>query len=147
MSGNYPALLKRRAEAMLRLAERLLSEGEYDLAVLNAEYAVQLYIKSILYRLSGEEWRGHSVRTLLGALALIAKESGLDKAAEEIYDFVRGKRRVLAELDEAHVRAIYGIFEYSEKQAEVIINIAKHIIKLVKETIEEVLRRGLESSD
>lgn len=53
MSGNYPGLLKRRAESMMRLAVRLLREGEYDLAVLNAEYAVQLHIKSLLYRLSG----------------------------------------------------------------------------------------------
>lgn len=61
MSGDYPILLRRRAESMFRLAEKLLNEGEYDLAVFNAEYAAQLYVKSILYRLSGEEWRGHSV--------------------------------------------------------------------------------------
>ena len=35
MSGKYPDLLRRRAESMMRLAERLLSEGGYDLAVLN----------------------------------------------------------------------------------------------------------------
>ena len=35
MSGKYPDLLRRRAESMMRLAERLLSEGGYALAVLN----------------------------------------------------------------------------------------------------------------
>jgi len=42
---------------MMRLARRLLSEGECDLAVLNAEYAAQLYAKAVIYGLSGEEWR------------------------------------------------------------------------------------------
>ncbi len=50
---------------MLRLAKELLSRGEADLAALHAEYAVQLYIKSLLYRLSDEEWRGHNVRAYL----------------------------------------------------------------------------------
>jgi len=52
MSGIYPTLLRRRAESMIKIAERLLGEGEYDLAVFNAEYATQLYIESLLYRLS-----------------------------------------------------------------------------------------------
>ncbi|MEM4970844.1 MAG: HEPN domain-containing protein [Sulfolobales archaeon] len=58
MSGEYAILLRRRALSMLRLAERLVGEAEYDLAVLNAEYAAQLYVRSFLLRLAGEEWRG-----------------------------------------------------------------------------------------
>jgi len=73
---------------MMRLAERLLEEEEYDLAVHNAEYAAQLYAKSLLHRLSGEEWRGYSVRTLLVALALLAEEVGLSKVAEQVVDFL-----------------------------------------------------------
>ena len=65
MSGNYPRILKRRAEAMMKNAIRLFNEGEYDLAVLNAEYAAQLYVKAVLYQLSGEEWRGHSVHNFV----------------------------------------------------------------------------------
>ncbi|MCD6368540.1 MAG: HEPN domain-containing protein [Thermoproteales archaeon] len=142
MSGGYPNLLKRRASSMMKLAERLLHEGEYDLAVLNAEYATQLYIKSLLYRLSGEEWRGHSVRTLLGALALVAEENGLKRVAERIYDYVRRSRRILAELDEAHTRSIYGVFEYSRGQAETLVSAARSIIKLVKEIEDDVFRGG-----
>lgn len=144
MSGRYPSLLRRRAESMMRLAERLLGEGEYDLAVLNAEYSAQLFVKSLLYRLSGEEWRGHSVRTLLGALALVAEGEGLRSVAERIYDFVRRNRRVLAELDEAHTRSVYGVFEYSREQAEVLVSAARLIVELVKEVEEEVFggRRG-----
>ena len=142
MSGNYPVLLKRRAESMMKLAVRLLQEGEHDLVVLNAEYAVQLYIKSLLYRLSGEEWRGHSVRTLLGALALILEENRLKEVAEKIYDFTRRNRRILAELDEAHTRSIYGAFEYSRDQARAIVDIAQSIIKLIKEIEEVIFKRA-----
>ena len=132
MSGKYPNLLKRRAESMIKLAECLLNEGEYDLVVLNAEYAAQLYVKSLLYRLSGEEWRGHSVRTLLGAMALVAEERQMHEVANEIVDFARKNRRILAELDEAHTRSIYGVFEYSKNQAAALLDAAKSIIELVK---------------
>ena len=132
MSGRYPDLLRRRAESMMRLAERLLSEGEYDLAVLNAEYAAQLYVKSVLLRLTGEEWRGHGIRTLLGAVALAAQGGGLGDVAENIVDFTRKNKRMLAELEEAHTRSVYGPFEYSEEQAKAIIELAKSIIQLMK---------------
>jgi len=138
MSGSYSELLKRRAEAMARLAERLLEEGEYDLAVFNAEYAAQLYVKSLLYRLSGEEWRGHSVRTPLGALALTLEESGLGGVAERIYDFARRSRRALAELEEAHTRAIYGVLRYSREQAETLLSAAKAVIGVARRVEEEV---------
>jgi len=141
MSGIYPTLLRRRAESMIKIAERLLGEGEYDLAVFNAEYATQLYIKSLLYRLSGEEWRGHSIRTLLGALALVAEENELKEIAEKIYNFVRRNRRILAELEEAHTRSIYGVFEYTRYQAKTLIDIARGVIEMIKEIEEKVFKQ------
>lgn len=56
LSGEYAALLKKRALSMLSLAKSLLREGQNDLAALNAEYAAQLYLKALLYRVTGEEW-------------------------------------------------------------------------------------------
>jgi len=44
MSGNYPRILKRRTGAIMKNAITLFNEGEYDLAVLNAEYAAKVYI-------------------------------------------------------------------------------------------------------
>jgi len=143
VSGNYSALLRRRAESMIRLAEKLLGEEEHDLAVLNAEYAAQLYVKSVLYRLTGEEWRGHSVRTLLGAVALVAGEEGLKDVAEVVIEFTRRNRRSLAELDEAHTRSIYGVFEYSKEQAEALVSIAKTVISLMKNIESKVFGGGL----
>ena len=82
VSGIYPNILRKRSNSMLRLAEELLSRGEADLAALNAGYAVQLYVKSILYRVSGEEWRGHNIRLLLGALSMILEQQGFRREAE-----------------------------------------------------------------
>lgn len=130
MSGEYPAILKRRAQSMIRLAERLLSEGEYDLAVLNADYAVQLYVKALIFRVSGEEFRGHSVKVLMGFLASLLEEKGFRDLAVQIADYVRGNGRLLAELEEAHVRSVYGVFEYSGAQARRLVEAAKSLIQL-----------------
>ena len=141
VSGDYYMLLKRRALSMMKLAERLLSEGEYDLAVLNAEYAAQLYAKAVIYRLSGEEWRGRSVRALLGVIAFLADGEGLTRVREVVAEFVRRKRRLLAELEEAHTRSLYGPLTYSKDQAEAIVNVAKEVVKLL-ENVENLAFSG-----
>lgn len=131
MSGDYASLLRRRALAMLDLSRRLLAEGLYDLAVFNAEYAAQLYLKSLLYRLAGEEYRGHSIRALMGALSMMLRDKGLKELAEEVEGFVRENRRLLAELEEAHTRAVYGVFEYPRSQAEALVEAANKVVKLL----------------
>ena len=142
MSGEYPALLKKRATSMLRLAERLLDEGEYDIAVLHSEYAAQLYVKAVLYRLTGEEYRGHNLRALLGALAATLEEKGFNTQAGLVVDFVRRFRRELSELEEGHVRSVYGIFEYTEYQARRLLEASKRIVGLLRRVEEEVFLQG-----
>ena len=139
LSGEYAALLKKRALSMLALAKRLLSEGQNDLAALNAEYAAQLYLKALLYRVSGEEWRGHGIRALLGALSAVLEGAGFREEAEMIMDYVRGRRRALAELEEAHTRAVYGVFEYDEKQAAALVSLAEEVIELLRKVEEGVI--------
>ncbi len=138
MSGEYPALLMKRASAMLSLAEELYQRGLYDLAVLNAEYAAQLFVKALLYRVTGEEWRGHSIRQLLSVLALALRRQGFERQAELIEDFVKQFRRHLAELEEAHTRAVYGIYEYSKEQAEKILDIARRVVELTRTLSREI---------
>jgi len=131
LSGEYPALLRRRALAMLGLAERLLGEGEYDLAVLNAEYAAQLYVKQLLYRIGGEEYRGHNIRALLALLAGLLEDSGFRGQAEGIKRFTRSNRSLLAELEEGRVRAVYGVFEYTREQAARLVEAARKLVELL----------------
>ncbi len=138
MSGEYPRLLKKRALAMLELAERLLRENKYDLTVLHAEYAAQLYLKSLLYRLTGEEYRGRNIRALLALLAEALEDEDFETLADEVRRFVAGNRRLLAELEEGHARAVYGVFEYSRSQAERLLHIAREVVKLLSRIEREV---------
>lgn len=68
MSGEYAVLLRKRALNALKWARRACSEGDYDMCALEAEYAAQLYLKSVLYRVLGEEVRDHDVRLSLAYL-------------------------------------------------------------------------------
>lgn len=130
--------MKKRALTMLELAERLLRENKYDLTVLHAEYAAQLYLKSLLYRLTGEEHRGHNIRALLALLVETLEGENFETLADEVRRFVASNRRLLAELEEGHTRAVYGVFEYSRSQAERLLHIARDMIKLLSRIEREV---------
>ena len=56
-------------------------------------------------------------------------------------DYARSRRRILAELEEAHTRAVYGVFTYSYDQAELLVRTAKELIQLLR-GIEESLLGG-----
>jgi len=133
LSGEYSALLKKRALNALKWAERAFNEGDYDTAVREAEYAVQLYIKSLIYRILGEEVRGHNLRELLGILVSSLIEENFRGEAEELIDYIRKHRRELAELSEAHIRATYGLMEYGRDGASILLRIAKNIINTLRD--------------
>ncbi len=133
MSGDYVNLLKKRSLNALKWAERACLEGDYDTAAREAEYAAQLYAKALIYRVLGEERRGHDIRGLLGILATALMEGGAREEAEVLLEFLRSKRRALAELADAHVRATYGVFEYGRREAELLIKITKEVINILKE--------------
>jgi len=64
MSFEEVEVLRRRAEAFLRNAKRLVEEGEYDLAVFNLEQYCQLLLKYRLLIWTGSYPRTHSLRRL-----------------------------------------------------------------------------------
>ena len=133
MSGDYVNLLKKRSLNALKWAERAYLEGDYDTAAREAEYSAQLYAKALIYRVLGEERRGHDIRGLLGIIAAALIEGGARGEAEVLLEFLRSRRRVLAELADAHVRATYGVFEYGRREAELLIKITKEVINILKE--------------
>ena len=143
MSGEYPALLKKRALNALKWAKRTFDDKDYDTAVREAEYAVQLYIKSITYRILGEEIRGHNPRELLGILASALIEEGFEEEAKELIDYIRKHRLELAELTEAHTRAIYGLIEYGKRESEILLKITKNVIAMLKDLEVKVFGEGV----
>ncbi len=138
MSGEYACLLKKRALNAFKWAKRAFEEGDYDTAAREAGYAARLYIESFIYRVLGEERRGHDIRGLLGILAAALIEQGLSREAERIFDFIRTHRRELAELAEAHTRAVYGLFEYGEREAGLILRVAEEVIGLLESLEVEI---------
>lgn len=131
MSGELAEILRSRALMYLRSAERSFREGDYDVAANEAEYAAQIYIKYMIYGVSGEEARGHDIRGLLSLLAIFLKEQGFKEEAEEISEYVRRRRRLLAELSEAHVRAMCSITRYDKESAGLLISVARELIEML----------------
>ena len=142
MSGEYSMLLRKRALNALKWAERALEEGDYDTAAREAEYATQLYLKSLLYRVLGEEVRSHNLRELLSILVSALLEEGFREEAEALADYVRRKRRELAELSDARTRATYGLAEYTRATASLLVGIARDVIEELRELEEKLFAGG-----
>jgi HEPN domain-containing protein len=104
-------IIRRRAEAFLRNAERLISEGEWDLAVFNLEQYCQLILKYKLLVTRGSYPRSHSLRTLIRILSQDAPE--LTSLIDDV-----GKLHYVARLEEAYVVARYLPYVFEEKEAK-----------------------------
>jgi len=138
VSGEYAETLRGRALSALKWAQRACQEGDYDTCALLAEYAAQLYLKSLIYRVTGEEVRVQSVRELLGVLAAALVEQGAEDFAREVSDYMRVHRRELAELSDAHTRAAYGLTGYGEKEATLLLRVAEQALEELRRLEERL---------
>ena len=129
MSGEYYALLWRRAERFLTRAERDLAEGDYDGACFNAEEAVQLAAKAVLYKYFGEMPRIHGSKALLARLRDLLAEGGRENAAALIGRFVAESRDALDLLEESYSMARYGAVMYGKRQGETCVETAKKALE------------------
>ncbi len=136
MSGELVDLLRRRAMAFLRAAERLLEEREHDVSCFCAEQALQLYAKSVLLRIAGEHPRTHSVGEILGRIVLKLRELGLDECSKELSDVVRELRDVLIVLEDVYAQSRYGVQTFSEEDARRILSAVKTLIDALRRADE-----------
>ncbi len=139
MSGEYYRLLWRRAERFLVRARRDLEEGDFDGACFNAEEAVQLAVKAVLYRLFAEAPRVHGSRTLLARLRNLLMDAGVDDAARLVGRFVAENRDALDLLEESYIMARYGAVEYGERQARVCVETAERALGVLREVERRLL--------
>jgi HEPN domain-containing protein len=138
MSGEYYILLWRRAERFLIRATRDLDEGDYDGAFFNAEEAVQLAVKAMLYKYFGEIPRIYGSKTLLAKLRNLFMDAGRDDVASLIGRFVADNRDALDILEESYTMARYGAISYGEKQGRVCLETAKKAIEVLKNVEREM---------
>ncbi len=126
MSYSEVALLRDRASRMLRSSRRSLLEGDYDIAAFMADQAVQLYLKSVIFELTGEVPRVHAVRQLMAVLKdLLGNPNLFD-------DFVRENRSLLIRLEEAYISSRYMPRKYDGEEAEELLGFAEKVIEFVK---------------
>lgn len=118
-------IIKERAYAFLRNAERLFNDGEYDLAAFNIEQFCQLLLKYKLLVKTGTYPRTHSILRLLRELGKLASEKALTS-------FIDSQIMFLTRIEDAYIASRYLPRRYEKKEV-------KELLKFTKR-FEEVIR-------
>ncbi|MEB3859900.1 MAG: HEPN domain-containing protein [Desulfurococcales archaeon] len=128
MSFEEADIIRRRAEAFLKNAVRLVEEGEYDLAMFNLEQYCQLTLKYKLLVRRGAYPRTHSLRRLIRELG---------EVEPRILQLVDDTRYIhyIARLEEAYIASRYLPILYEEREVK---DILKFVLEVFKPVVEEV---------
>ncbi|CCC82006.1 HEPN domain-containing protein [Thermoproteus tenax] len=126
MSLEEAELLRRRAHAFLKNAQRLLREGEYDLAAFSLEQYCQLILKYKLLLKKGGYPRTHSLRRLIRELG---------EVEPQVLELVNNIAYLhyIARLEEAYIASRYLPIVYEEAE-----------VKDLARFVEEVFRKYVE---
>ena len=128
MSCEEVELIRRRAEAFLRNAGRLINEGEWDLAVFNLEQYCQLILKYKLLVKKGSYPRTHSLKSLIRILGDDNPE--LLKLIQD-----EGKLHYIARLEEAYIVSRYLPYVFEEREVK---DIYRFVIEVFKPIVEKI---------
>ncbi|MCY0867621.1 MAG: HEPN domain-containing protein [Desulfurococcus sp.] len=128
MSFEEANIVRRRAEAFLQLAERLISEGEYDLGVFSLEQYCQLILKYKLLVRKGSYPRTYSIRRLIRELGEI------DGRVLVLVDDVRNLHYI-ARLEEAYIASRYLPIVYEKEES---IDLLRFVREVFKPIVEEL---------
>ncbi len=128
MSFDEAEVLRRRAEAFLRNAARLLDEGEADLAMFSLEQYCQLILKYKLLVRKGSYPRSQSLRRLIRELG---------ELDPRIMILVQDTRNLhyIARLEEAYIASRYLPVEYEVFEVRDIYRFVLEVFKPLVETI------------
>jgi len=128
LSYEEVELIRRRAEAFLRNAGRLINEGEWDLAVFNLEQYCQLILKYKLLVKKGSYPRTHSLKSLIRILGDDNPE--LLKLIQD-----EGKLHYIARLEEAYIVSRYLPYVFEEREVK---DIYRFVIEVFKPIVEKI---------
>ncbi len=118
-------IIKDRALAMLKASKHHLSTGDYDLASFLTEQAVQLYLKYVILKITGEMPRTHSIRELLQILGRVTNQE------DEISEFIRRHRSMLIRLEDAYIASRYLFRRYDRDEVKELVDFAEELIGYV----------------
>jgi HEPN domain-containing protein len=121
-------LLKRRAESFLKNAQRLIEEGEPDIALFSLEQYCQLILKYKLLVYTGSYPRTHSLRQLI-------KELG--KINPNILVLVNDIKNLhyIARLEEAYISSRYLPYTYTTEEVK---DISRFVVEVFKPIVDSI---------
>lgn len=128
MSFEEAEILRKRAEAFLRLANRLIGEGEADLAMFNLEQYCQLILRYKLLVKRGSYSRTHSLRRLIRELGEV------DPRILVLVNNVKNLHYI-ARLEEAYIASRYLPIEYEISEVE---DVLKFVLEVFKPLVEAI---------
>jgi len=122
LSLEEAEILRERAEAFLKNAERLIAEGIYDLAAFNIEQYCQLMLKYKLLIKTGTYPRTHSIIRLLRELS---------KIAEELKGLLNNREAMiyLTKIEDAYIGARHLPRRYEEIEVKEMLRFTKEVFK------------------
>jgi len=128
LSFEEAEIIRRRANAFLRNAGRLIEEGEWDLAVFNLEQYCQLILKYKLLVRRGSYPRTHSLRALI---RLLGQDS------PKILKLVEDENclHYTARLEEAYITSRYLPYTYEEKE---VLDLYRFVTEVFKPSVEKL---------
>ena len=127
MALEEAEILRKRAYAFLRNAERLFEEGEYDLAAFSIEQFCQLLVKYKLLIKTGSYPRSHSLMRLLRELSKAVPERNLTS-------FINSNVMYLTKIEDAYIGSRYLPRIYERREVEELLRFAK----VFKEVVDSV---------
>lgn len=128
LSFEEAEILRRRAEAFLRNASRLIEEREWDLAMFSLEQYCQLILKYKLLVRRGSYPRTHSLRRLI-------REVG--EFSPDILDLIEdlGSLHYVARLEEAYIASRYLPYIYEEREVR---DLYRFTLEVFRPAVEKV---------
>jgi HEPN domain-containing protein len=128
MSFREAEILNERAKAFLENAERLITEGVYDLAAFNIEQYCQITLKYKLLIKTGTYPRTHSLMSLL---RLLSHES------QNVKDLLEDSNNILylTKIEDAYIGARYLPRSYEETEVKDLLRFVKEVFRKVVEKI------------
>lgn len=128
MGFEEAEILRRRAEAFLRNATNLLSEGEADLAMFSLEQYCQLILKYKSLVKKGSYSRTHSLRRLIRELGEV------DPKVLVLVNDVKNLHYI-ARLEEAYIASRYLPIEYEILEIK---DIMRFVLEVFRPLVEAV---------
>ena len=124
MSYEEAELMRKRAEAFLRNAGRLIEEKEWDLVAFNLEQYCQLILKYKLLVEKRSYPRTHSIRHLI---RLLGRPEALKLVEDERY------LHYIARLEEAYIVSRYIPYSYEEKE---VLDLYKFVVEVFRKHVD-----------